>query len=132
MAQDISNEFKEYLLSINEFVQPKVLKGESAAYTTIIRLILLEPGTNQTHPDMGIGIRSRYRFSDSADISKLQTELKEQMKTYLPNLTVMDVQIKAYGTTIAIFISSTEDNVFAIAYNSDTGSIGGFSLDDIK
>ena len=41
MAQSISNEFKEYLLSINEFVQPKVLKGESAAYTAILRLFLL-------------------------------------------------------------------------------------------
>ena len=54
------------------------------------------------------------------------------MKTYLPNLTVMDVQVKAYGTTIAIFISSTEDEVFAIAYNTETGSVGGLSLDDIK
>lgn len=132
MTQSISNEFKEYLLSINEFVQPKVLKGESAAYTAILRLFLLEPGTNQTHPEMGIGIRSRYRFSDSADISRLQTEVKSQMKTYLPNLTVMDVQVKAYGTTIAIFISSTEDEVFAIAYNTETGSVGGLSLDDIK
>ena len=59
MAQQISNSFKEYLLSINEFVQPKVLSGDSAAFADIIRLFLLEPGTNQTHPDMGIGIRSR-------------------------------------------------------------------------
>ena len=38
MAQGTSNEFKEYLLSINEFIQPKVLKKDQAAYTDIIRL----------------------------------------------------------------------------------------------
>lgn len=132
MAQNSNDEFKEYLLSVNEYVQPKVLTGEAAAYTDIIRLFLLEPGTNQTHPEMGIGIRSRYRFSDTADISVLQAEVKEQMKLYLPNLTVMDVQIRAYGTTLAIFISSTDNEVFAIGYNTETGSIGGLTLDDIK
>lgn len=132
MAQIETDEFKEYLLSINEYVQPKVLKGEAAAYTNIIRLFLLDPGTNQTHPEMGIGIRSRYRFSDTAEISTLQAEVKDQLKTYLPNLTVMDVQVKPYGTTLAIFISSTDDQIYAIGYNTDTGNIGGLSLDDIK
>lgn len=132
MAQSVSNDFKEYLMSINEFVQPKVLKGEQAAYTDIIRLLLLEPGTNQTHPDMGIGIRTRYRFSDSSEISDLQTEVKSQMNTYLPSLMVMDVQIQAYGTTIAIFISSSSDEVYGIGYNTDTGTIGGLTLEDIK
>lgn len=132
MAQSVSNEFKEYLMSINEFVQPKVLKGEQAAYTDIIRLLLLEPGTNQTHPDMGIGIRTRYRFSDSSEISDLQAEVKSQMNTYLPSLMVMDVQIQAYGTTIAIFISSSSDEVYGIGYNTDTGTIGGLTLEDIK
>lgn len=132
MAQSVSNDFKEYLMSINEFVQPKVLKREQAAYTDIIRLLLLEPGTNQTHPDMGIGIRTRYRFSDSSEISDLQTEVKSQMNTYLPSLMVMDVQIQAYGTTIAIFISSSSDEVYGIGYNTDTGTIGGLTLEDIK
>ena len=107
MAQDTStNLFKEYVLSINEFIQPKVLSGDQAAYTNIIRLFLLDPGTNQTHPEMGIGIRSRYRFSDTSEISKLREEVKTQMQTYLPNLLTMDVQIETYGSTLAIFITS--------------------------
>ena len=132
MAQNTSNEFKEYLLSINEFVQPKVLTGNQAAYTDIIRLFLLEPGTNQTHPEMGIGIRSRYRFSDVTEISTLQREAQEQIQTYLPNLLVMDVQIQTYGTTLAIFISSKDEDVYAVGYNIETGSIGGLTLDDIR
>ena len=132
MAQETSNEFKEYLLSINEFIQPKVLKKDQAAYTDIIRLFLLDPGTNQTHPDMGIGIRSRYRFSDSADVFRLQQEAKDQMKTYLPNLLTMDIQIETYGTTLAIFITSQDDDIYALGYDTETGSMGGLSIDDMK
>ena len=132
MAQDTSNEFKEFVLSINEFIQPKVLTGNQAAYTDIIRLFLLEPGTNQTHPEMGIGIRSRYRFSDADDISTLQREAQDQMKTYLPNLLIMDVRIETYGTTIAIFISSKDDGIYAVGYNTETGTMGGLTLDDIR
>lgn len=132
MAQDSSNEFKDYLLSINEFVQPKILKGEQAAFVDIIRLFLLEPGTNQTHPEMGIGIRSRYRFSDTSEISKLKQEVKSQMEIYLPNLLIMDVQVEVYGTTLAIFISTQDEGVYAVAYNTENGKIGGLTLDDIK
>lgn len=132
MAQESSNDFKEYLLSINEFVQPKVLKKDQAAYTNIIRLLLLEPGTNQTHPEMGIGIRSRYRFSDTDEIYKLQQEVKEQLQIYLPNLLTIDVQIETYGTTLAIFISADDESIYGIGYNTDNGKIGGLTLDDIK
>ena len=132
MAQRTSNEFKEYLLSINEFMQPKVLKGEQAAYTDIIRLFLLDPGTNQTHPEMGIGIRSRYRWSDTSEISNLEYEAKNQMKTYLPHLLTMDIQIETYGTTLAIFITSESDTVYALGYNTETGTLGGLTLDDIR
>lgn len=131
MAQN-SNELKEYLLSINEYMQPKVLKKDQAAYTNIIRLFLLEPGTNQTHPEMGIGIRSRYRFSDASDISNLQREAKEQIKTYLPNLLSMDVQVKAYGTILAIFINTKNDNIYALGYNTENGDMHGLTLDDIR
>lgn len=132
MAQDTSNNFREYLLSINEFVQPKVLKGESAAFTDIIRLFLLEPGTNQTHPEMGIGIRSRYRFSNTEDITKLKQEVKKQMEIYLPNLLIIDIQIEAFGNALAIFLSTQDESTYAIAYNTDTGTIGGLTLDDIR
>ena len=129
-SKDLS--FKEYLLSINEFIQPKVLSGDQAAYTDIIRLFLLNPGTNQTHPEMGIGIRSRYRFSDASEISTLREEVKVQMQTYLPNLLTMDIQIETYGTTLAIFITSQNNDVYAIGYNTDTGAIGGLTLNDIR
>ena len=131
MANNEITGLKEQLLSINEFMQPKILKGESAAFTDIIRLFLLEPGTNQTHPEMGIGIRSRYRFSDTDEMSVLKQEIKTQMESYLPTLLIMDIQVETYGTTLAIFISS-QDDVFAVGYDTATGDIGALTLDDIK
>lgn len=132
MAQETSNEFREYVLSTNEFMQPKVFKKDQAAYTDIIRLFLLDPGTNQTHPEMGIGIRSRYRFSDTSEIFKLEQEVKDQMQTYLPNLLTMDIQIETYGTTLAIFITSENDDIYALGYNTETGDMGGLSIDDMR
>lgn len=133
MAQNTSNNlFKEYVLSINEFVQPKVLSGDQAAYIDIIRLFLLDPGTNQTHPEMGIGIRSRYRFSDTSQISTLKEEVKTQMQTYLPNLLTINVQIETFGSTLAIFITSEDETVYGIGYNTENGTIGGLTLDDIR
>lgn len=131
MAQ-LTNDFREYVLSINEFVQPKVLKGDQAAYTNIIRLLLLNPGTNQTHPEMGIGIRTRYRFSDTSEISTLKQEVKDQLETYLPELLIMDVQIQTYNNILAIFISSQNNEIYGLGYNTETGSLGGLTLDDIK
>lgn len=132
MPQDFSANFKEYTLSVNEFLQPKVLSGESAAFISIMRLFLLEPGTIQTHPDMGIGIRSRYRFSDTADIGKLKQDIKDQIRTYLPNLVVIDVQVETYGTSLAIFISSDDDIIYALGYDTNTGSLKILTLEDLK
>ena len=53
------------------------------------------------------------------------------METYLPNLLVMDVQVEVYGTTVAIFISS-QDEVFAVGYNTLNGKVTSLTLDDIK
>lgn len=131
MAQN-SDILKEYVMSINEFVQPKVLKGESAAYIDIIRLFLLEPGTNQTHPEMGIGIRSRYRFSDTSEISTLREEVKEQIETFLPHLVTMDIQIETFGTTLAIFITADDESIYGIKYDTGSGDIGILTLDDLK
>ena len=59
MAYDVS----EPLMSINKFNKPKVLQEPDSGVIRIVRLILLEPGTIQTHPDMGVGIVSKFRYS---------------------------------------------------------------------
>ena len=45
--------FKEYLLSVNNFNEPAALEGKQAIGLLLVRLILMEPGTDPLHPDMG-------------------------------------------------------------------------------
>ena len=55
---------KEHVLSLNDFNMPKVFNESDSAYVLIIRLLLLKPGKFQSHPEMGVGIRRRYRFNN--------------------------------------------------------------------
>ena len=45
------NHVKEYLLTTDEFRNPKVLEGAKAIGILLVRLLLMEPGTNPLHPD---------------------------------------------------------------------------------
>ena len=45
---------KEHVLSLNDFNMPKVFNESDSAYVLIIRLLLLEPGKFQSHPEVDI------------------------------------------------------------------------------
>lgn len=74
----------EYLLSTDDFSQPKVLENQNAIGTLLLRLFLLQPGTNPLHPEMGIGLVPKYRFITNNDLNDLTTLIKNQIQTYLP------------------------------------------------
>ena len=76
---------KEYLLSTNEYKEPKVAEGSEAYGILLTRLLLLDPGTNPLHPGMGVGLGPKYRFISENDMSMLQTLIQEQVNTYLPS-----------------------------------------------
>ena len=76
---------KEYLLSTNEYKEPKVAEGSEAYGILLTRLLLLEPGTNPLHPGMGVGSGPKYRFISENDMPMLQTLIQEQVNTYLPS-----------------------------------------------
>ena len=76
---------KEYLLSTNEYKEPKVAEGSEAYGILLTRLLLLEPGTNPLHPGMGVGLGPKYRFISENDMPMLQTLIQEQVNTYLPS-----------------------------------------------
>lgn len=85
---------KEYLLSTNEFLEPKVAEGSDAYGILLTRLLLLQPGTNPLHPAMGVGLGPKYRFISEDDMAMLQSRIQEQVNTYLPS-DFMNV-VKAY------------------------------------
>ena len=76
---------KEYLLSTNEYKEPKVAEGSEAYGILLTRLLLLDPGTNPLHPGMGVGLGPKYRFISENDMSMLQALIQEQVNTYLPS-----------------------------------------------
>ena len=82
---------REYLISVNKINEPIVEKHQRAIALLLFRLILLDPGADPLHPEMGVGIR-KYRFSiDTLD--ELRDRVKKQIETYLPDFVASEVNI---------------------------------------
>ena len=87
--------YKEYLLSTDNFKNPVLKEGNDATGLLIMRLLILDPGTNRRHPSMGIGMLSKL-FSSSSDILDLQENIDSQMNTYMPRV-IRPSEIKLTG-----------------------------------
>lgn len=115
-----------HVLSTNSFNMPKVFKDNTADYIHIVYLILLEKGKFQSHPDMGVGIRSRYRYTMSDElVNDLQEDIKKQIETYLPSLeNVTEVVVTLYNkdTYIGIMIGAN-DGIYALSYDTVNDTI---------
>lgn len=108
---------KEATLSVDHFNQPKVLINERAIGTQIMRLILMEKGTIQTHPDMGVGIRSRYRHAEVTKLSSLRQDIQNQIESYLP-LSYESVEVNCRMVSKIIVIDVIADDVlFRFTYD---------------
>lgn len=118
----------EPLLSVDKYYKPLVAKGEDYATLMLIRLILLEPGTFQTHPNMGVGLVSRFRYSNEIDMVKLANLIRDQIILYLPQFTLTDVRCilgdSDTGTekVIKIYITTEELNAY-LPINVETGEV---------
>ena len=111
---------KERVLSLNDFNMPKVFNESDSAYVLIIRLLLLEPGKFQSHPEMGVGIRSRYRFNNDENfLMNLQNDIKKQIDKYLPELSATDVTITSNNKVLGIIIN-TADGAYVVSYDTTT------------
>lgn len=126
---------KEHVLSLNDFNMPMVYDSNDANYILIIRLILLEPGKFQSHPYMGVGIRSKYRFNNESNFLEiLQANIKDQISTYLPDLMMTDVMLVIKDKELGIIINTETENAYVLAYNTETGDINtgaSYILEDL-
>lgn len=117
----------EYLMSIDKKKTPKRVTGEEADKLMIVRLILMEPGLYETHPEMGVGLVSKYRYKDLDSIkANLPNAIKEQMRDYLPH--IIDPQINIdyafKGNMNCILISILSEQVqTVITVNEETRSL---------
>lgn len=118
---------REYLLSVNIYNEPAKADQQSAIALLLIRLILLEPGSDPLHPMMGVGIR-KYRYALN-QLEELQARIEDQIATYLPeyqNATVALIRTPDKLCNIEITI----DDVTYV-YDSSIAPIP-ISLEDVQ
>lgn len=112
----------EFGFSVNEFQTPKVYKDAEAVATLLTRLLLLEPGTIQSHPEMGVGLMSRYRYSVEGTASKLQSDFQQQIERYAPQL--LGVRVSVSEKNRQFIIAVEVDNIlYGVSFDKDTGEI---------
>lgn len=129
----------EPLLSVDKYYKPLVATGEDYATLLLVRLILLEPGTIQTHPDLGVGLVSKFRYSTEVDMTKLSNSIKDQINKYLPQFTLVKVKCilgddeTGDNKVIKIYITSNEINAY-LPINTETGEVlrNDIQLKDFK
>ena len=112
-----------HVLSLNNFNMPRVYRDTEAMYRNIVYLILLEKGKFLSHPDMGVGLRSRYRFnSQDGVLQTLKNDITDQINTYLPDLNVIGIDLALNDHVLTITINST-DGLYLITYDQKNDSV---------
>ena len=131
----VFDDLKEHVMSVDNNVnRPLILKGDNAVTMLIVRLIMLEPGTFQTHPDMGVGIVSRYRHSNEIDLSELRRRINNQIETYLPMFTNVEVDVDLDNDRHCLLIYITSDQLNAVVpFDTESLMVINYgTLDDMK
>lgn len=82
---------REYMLSVDNLSRPKVLTDQEAIAHLLIRILLLNPGSNPLHPDMGVGLKD-YRFCIGR-VQELEERIKNQIRTYMTEFAFSEVKV---------------------------------------
>lgn len=117
----------EYVASVDQFGKPIIYKNKQAIGMLLMRLLLLEPGSDPLHPDMGVGLRS-YRYS-MGKRAELETRIKDQINTYLPDFQSSNVTIINTPDKIANIEITIDNNLYV--YDSTTAPVA-LTIDDAK
>lgn len=103
--------FKEYVIETNDFKQPKIHYGKKAIGVLLVRLLLLEPGTDPMRPDMGVGLVSKYRYMFPDGLSDLKVDIYKQVQTYLAPYSQVSITLTIENKELHIEIK-IDDNTY--------------------
>lgn len=120
----------EYLLTTDEFNNPKVLEGKDAISQLLIHLILLEPGTYASRPTMGVGLVSRYRYTSEENLDVLKQDIEDQISTYLPEFSGVKVTLEL--DTESQLIINIEINGTIYKYETSKQEDNNITLTDLS
>ena len=99
---------KEYTFGVNKFKKPNSVTEGNAIGTRLMELIMMEPGDDPLHPDMGVGIKTfRYGINN---LDQLKNRVETQIATYLPfyqNVNVALIRTPDKVCNIEITIGNT-------------------------
>lgn len=112
----------EFAFAVDDFMNPKEFKDGEAICTLLVRLLLLEPGLIQSHPDMGIGLMSKYRYSVEGTASTLQNDLQRQIDKYLPSLQGTKVTVTERDSKYYI-AAEFESVLYGVSFDTSSGMI---------
>ena len=122
---------RDYLLDIDDINQPKVIdlniqQGKiSSGLLMVIRLIIMRKGTNPDIPNMGVDISGRYKFAFDRELAMFQTDVEEQIATYLPEM--LPVNVKCYldnrGENRLTIELGMDGVIYMLAYNPSSSSL---------
>lgn len=118
---------REYTFSVDKYKNPNVVTDVNAKALRLMELIMMEPGDDPLHPDMGVGIKS-YRYSFT-EIDVLEKRIADQIRTYLPfyqNIEVTGTMNKDKTINVTIKLDGV-----AYVYDSATSS-KPITLSDIQ
>lgn len=112
----------EFSFSVDDFKNPKVYKDAEAISVLLVRLLLLEPGTIQSHPEAGVGLLSKYRFAKEGIAGDLQADFQKQIETYIPQLQGAKISVREKDKTLMI-AAEIDDTLYGIYYDTNTSQI---------
>ena len=96
---------RECSFSVDKFNKPVVVNDQVAIGTRLMELIMMEPGDDPLHPDMGVGLRTfRYGINN---LEELRSRVQSQIETYLPfyqnvNIAIIQTPDKVCNIEISI------------------------------
>ena len=118
---------REYMVSINAFKRPEIKKDQQAICMLLLRLLLLEPGSDPLHPEMGVGI-TRYRYGMNT-LEELRKRIADQLNTYLPCFPSSRVEIEITGDHLLTVYITINDVIYV--YDSEETGIP-ITLEDVR
>lgn len=118
---------REYVLRTDAFKTPVVLENQQAIAILLMRLILLDPGSDPLHPDMGVGIR-QYRYAMGRE-EELRQRITQQIAQYLPCFPAGNVEFEITPDKLINVKITIDDTVYV--YDSSEAPIP-ITLEDAK
>lgn len=118
---------REYVLKTDAFKTPVVLENQQAIAMLLMRLILLDPGSDPLHPEMGVGIR-QYRYAMGKE-EELRERIKNQIHQYLPCFPAGNVEFEITSDKLINIKITIDDTVYV--YDSTEAPVP-ITLEDAK